>query len=255
MMMQFNSLKAYPKLTHAVTTTRFAGIDPFNLADHIGPARSQAIENRKRLCQALGLSFERLTVSEQVHRGQVAIVDVKLIGRGASGRADAIGGCDGLITSAASVPLMALSADCPLLLIYDPSRNVLATVHASWRALADGIIANVIDRFADDFNCERRRLIAGLSPSAGPCCYEVADDFCDCISKVNGLGRFIVSNDDGRSKHYDLWQASVWSLTQAGLAETNIEVMGLCTICDCRFFSYRRQGLQAGRFALIAAIR
>jgi hypothetical protein len=255
MLLQFEIFKSRDDLTHAITTVSLDGVKPFNLADHTGPASVQAFDHRRHLCDRLGVPFANLTVSEQVHDGRVAIVEAADIGRGASGRADAIPGCDGLITNRRRVPLMALSADCPLVLIFDPVQKALAVVHVSWRSLARGIIAESITRLADIFDTDAPCLLAGIGPSAGPCCYDVGDDFCEEISRIGGLGRFINRQGNDGPRRYDLWRAIRWSLTQAGLADNNIEIAGRCTICDDRFFSYRREGAQTGRFALVAALR
>jgi len=253
MLMRFNILKQFDRLTHAVTGKGYRRIKTFNLADHVGPDRENAIGYRRLLCRSLQVPFEKLTVAQQVHQGGVAVVDTSNTGRGADGRASAILGCDGLITALVGVPLMVLSADCPLILIYGPTRNVLAVLHASWRALVDRIVPNAVGLFDEHFNCDRADLFAGISPAAGPCCYEVRDQFCEAIVTQTRFGRFIFR--DGEKIRFDLRQACRSSLVESGLKPERIEITPYCTICDHRFFSYRRQGSETGRFALIAAIK
>jgi copper oxidase (laccase) domain-containing protein len=53
----------------------------------------------------------------------------------------------------------------------------------------------------------------------------------------------------------DLWSANQGQLLAAGVELANVETAGLCTICDRRFWSHRRDGSEAGRFALFLAIR
>lgn len=253
MILQFRIFNDQPRLVHAVTTTKFDGHEPFNLADHVGPNRADALLNRRRLCDALHLSFDRLTLGEQVHGSTVAIVDSNNAGRGATGRHDAIKAADALIATLPDVPLMALSADCPLILLYAPDHNALAVVHASWRAQVGGIISKTVTLLTDCFACTPDALMAGISPSAGPCCYVVREDFCNALSETPDLRRFIVRS--GNTGRFDLRGAARASLVTAGLNDENIETMDICTICDKRFFSYRRDGRDAGRFALMAAIK
>jgi len=252
MLLQFNHLKSHPNLTHAITTVTVDGITPFNLADHVGPKTDDAIENRRRLCNRLNLPFDRLTVTEQVHRGQVAAVDPTTAGAGCTGRIDSLSGFDGMVTHLRDTPLMTLSADCPLVLLFDPTAETLSCVHASWRSLADGIIDHAITLMADKFGTNPKHLLAGVGPSAGPCCYEVQQDFCKQIANVSNLSNFVI-HSDGRM-HFDLWHALSSALVSAGVPKTNVEMMGICTLCDKRFFSYRREGEKAGRFAMVAAI-
>jgi len=253
MVLQFNTFEPHRGLVHAVTTAAFDGIEPFNLADHVGPGRDHALEHRKILCARLGIPFEQVTVPQQVHRGRIEVVTGPGVGRGAWGRNDTVTDCDGLITTEPGVPLMALSADCPLVLIYEPSVKVLAVVHASWRALVDRIIDNAIELFSRTFNCDPGGLTAGIGPSAGPCCYEVGEDFCEAVSGLGELERFIIAAAAGWK--FDLQGAIRSLLAQGGVKEENIETMRHCTICDHRFFSYRRQGPDTGRFALIAVMK
>jgi len=244
----FPIFERFDRLIHAITTTRFDGDDPFNLADHVGPAADRAIERRRLLCRKLGLDFSKLTVAEQVHRGRVACVDAANVGRGAEGRSDTIAGCDGLVTAEVYTPLLTLSADCPLVLIYDPRRHAIANVHASWRALADRILTNAVGLMSERFGCQSADLVAAVGPSAGPCCYQVGDDL---VQQLPDDLRPFASSEPRR---FDLWNACRRQLTGAGLSDANIQTIDLCTICDERFFSYRRQGSDTGRFALLAAL-
>jgi len=75
----------------------------------------------------------------------------------------------------------------------------------------------------------------------------VGDDVVDAATRAMGqaAGDCIIRRDG--STCFDLWAANVRQLTAAGLARQNIEVAGVCTICDNRFFSHRREGARAGR--------
>jgi copper oxidase (laccase) domain-containing protein len=54
---------------------------------------------------------------------------------------------------------------------------------------------------------------------------------------------------------FDLWAANRSQLTTAGIPPDHVETAGICTICDPRFWSHRRDGPDAGRFALCLALR
>lgn len=249
MLLAFRIFQSCPSLVHAVTTVRFDEIEPFNLADHVGDGRRSAKRHRRLICERLGVEFERLTSPQQVHRGRVTAVSDDMIG------VCRVAGCDGLVVARTGVPVMGLSADCPLILIHEPVAGVVGVVHASWRAMVDGIVANAAAVMRDVFGCRCGQMIAGVGPSAGPCCYDVGRDFCSIVSGVEGLDRFVIADDNGGQRRFDLQGAVVHLLEREGLAVENIEIMRYCTICDHRFFSYRRQGQDAGRFGLIAAIR
>jgi len=54
---------------------------------------------------------------------------------------------------------------------------------------------------------------------------------------------------------FDLWEANRSQLVQTGVQPACIELAGICTICDHRFWSHRRDGHNAGRNAMFVALR
>ena len=99
---------------------------------------------------------------------------------------------------------------------------------------------------------EPGRIIAGIGPSAGKCCYRIGPDVVDKFKQA-GLAEQCCQQRQGRF-YLDLQRGNYRQLLKSGLRAENIEIMDICTICDDRFFSYRRDGSAAGRFGLIAAI-
>ncbi len=252
MILHFKNLESCENLIHDVTTARFNDILNFNLADHVGLNADQAIEHRKLLCGHLGLDFNHLTVGQQVHRPNVAIVTEQNAGRGHSGWKSGIPETDALITNLPKTPLMVLSADCPLLLVFNPVQKALAVIHASWRCTFAGIIPKTIEQMIDNFGINPADCLAGIGPGAGPCCYQVDEKFIATIRSRPELLPHVIERDN--QCFFDLWAAAKAELIRSGLNLDHIESMNKCTICDPSFFSFRRQADHAGRFALIAAI-
>jgi YfiH family protein len=253
MLYTFSRLKQFENLVHVVTSAHYEAIDHFNIADHVGPERQNAIRNRKMVCEKVGLNFSRLTTGQQVHKTNVAVVTDENLGAGRDGWASAIPETDALITNMNDVPLLVMSADCPLILIYDPASPALGTVHASWRCTFGGIIGKTVQLMTERFGSDPQNLYAGIGPGAGPCCYEIDDAFIQTISQRPELLPHVF--DCIGKKHYNLFGAGKSELMRAGLPAAHIEVMGLCTICNEDFFSFRRQAKDAGRFALIASMK
>lgn len=243
----FESLAGQAGLVHAFTTK------PWNLAPHRGPDREHAVENRRRLCAALGLEFEQLIAAGQIHGPEVLPVTDADVGRGRDGRHNAIPFVDGLITDRAGVGLLSLSADCPTLLAYDPGRKALGVAHASWRGILGGVGANLVAQMVHRLGCRPGDLWAGIGPSAGPCCYEVQGDVRRvAATRLADVDRLVAARE-GRF-FFDLWATLEDQLIEAGLARGHVEQSGLCAICDPRFYSHRRDGPDTGRFGLICAL-
>ncbi len=253
MLLHFKHLAKHPRLVHAVSSRQFDGMDGFNIADHVGQDAQNAIANRARLCTRLKLDLNRLTVGQQVHKANVVKVTSENVGRGSGGWKSGIADTDALITNLTATPIMVLSADCPLILVYDPVNNAIGTIHASWRCTFAGIIGRTIAAMVENFHSDPMHMIAGIGPGAGPCCYQIDEQFIKTIAERPELLPFIIHRVSGQ--YYDLWSAGQSELVRAGLPAENIEKMGICTICNEQFFSFRRQAAEAGRFGLIAAIQ
>jgi hypothetical protein len=245
---RFAPLADQPGLTHVVTGGNA------NLATHLGAGCEHAVDHRRRICAVLGLDFARLTSTRQVHGAEVFGVDAEAAGTGCGERDGSEPAADALMTDVPGVALLALSADCPLVLVYDPARAAVGVAHASWKGTVGGIAARLVSAMCDRLGCDPKAMVAAVAPSAGPCCYEVgAEVVDDATASLPDAPRHFKDGSKGRP-HFDLWSANSAQLTQAGLARDRITIANVCTICDRRFFSYRREGPDTGRFALIAAI-
>ncbi|MHC4091432.1 MAG: peptidoglycan editing factor PgeF [Planctomycetota bacterium] len=216
------------------------------MSSAIGPDAPAAAERRQRLCTALGADASRLTVMEQVHGTGVAVVD-----EGATGRC--IAGVDGLVVDRAGVPLMALSADCPLVLVCDPTRKVLGLAHAGWQGTLGRITSRLVHTLITAVDCDPGSLLAAIAPSAGPCCYEVGEEVLHRAGQqLPDHERFFSRR--GGSLFFDLWLANIAQLNSAGISAERIDAARRCTICDERFFSYRRDGQTTGHAGLVAVL-
>jgi len=244
----FERLSQEPGLAHAITTR------PQNMAPHRGLDRENSIAWRQRVCEILGTSYEKLTSPEQVHGGEVLRVEDGDIGCGRDNRGSAMRFVDGLIVDKPGVPIVLLSADCPLVCAYDPYRHVAGAVHASWRGTVARISEQMVWQMIREFNCDPERLMTAIAPSAGPCCYEV-DRQVYRVAKTKLADVDSCFAAKGDRYMFNLWEANRQQLINSGVSAENIEVAGLCSICDQRFWSHRRDGENAGRFGMFMALR
>jgi YfiH family protein len=159
-----------------------------------------------------------------------------------------------LLTDQPDIPIAILSADCPIVLLYDPDRPAIGVVHASWQGTVAHASTQLVCQMQREFGSKSKRLLAGICPSAGPCCYEVGRDVyrVACTRLTDPEPCFAVKGD---KYLFDLWTANRQQLVEQGVPAEQIEVAALCSICDDRFFSHRRDGAQTGRFALVAALK
>ena len=133
-------------------------------------------------------------------------------------------------------------ADCvPVVLAAStPDGPALAVVHAGWRGMIDGIVGQAAAALAR----AGRLTGAVVGPSIGPCCFAVDDQL-----RARFAERF--PGSEGEST-VDLWACARDQLTDAGVPAQAVTVSGLCTSCDARFFSHRRDRGATGRHLAIA---
>jgi purine-nucleoside/S-methyl-5'-thioadenosine phosphorylase / adenosine deaminase len=215
---------------HALFTTRAEG----NLSTARGPGHEYARRERDRLCGELRLRW--LCASRQVHGTVVQRVSAQ---DGSGGEAVAID-ADGHATTLRGVGVMVLVADClPVVL---GSEGAVAALHAGWRGLAAGVLEEGV-RAVRELGGEGE-IAAVIGPGAGPCCYEVGEEVHAAFDERSTPGR------RSAGRNLDLPGLARERLEAAGVAR--VEDVGVCTVCDRRYFSHRREGLGAGRQAAVA---
>lgn len=143
---------------------------------------------------------------------------------------------DGQATALADLGVMIMSADClPVALACG---DAVAMVHAGWRGLSAGVLEEGVSALRE-LSDGAGEIVAMVGPCAGPCCYEVGPEVHGAFEGAHANGRKI-----------DLRAIAHERLLAAGVSE--VGDVKACTICDERYFSYRREGESAGRQAGIA---
>ena len=148
----------------------------------------------------------------------------------------AIPDADGQVTAAPGLAPLVLVADCVPIVLIAP--EAVGVVHAGWRGLHGGIVANAVQALRDR---GATRVAAAVGPAIGPCCYEVGDE----LRAAFGT----------REPTLDLPGIAAAQLAAAGVDA--VHTAGLCTSCTERdgaplFFSHRRDRGVTGRQAGIA---
>ncbi len=181
----------------------------------------------------------RLVALEQVHSDIVHFVDKDT---GSDLRGDA------LITDQPFLFLLIKSADCLPVFVVDEGKRVIAACHCGWRGTHKKVVQQVIKGLKDHHRCSISSLIVGMGPCIGKECYEVGEEvFQDYKVEELGLDSFW-PHPDRRNKYiFDLRKANVSQLVDLGVRESNIHSLNICTHCQDRFPSYRREGKKTGR--------
>jgi YfiH family protein len=240
---------------NVVYSTRRGGVSTgslaaLNLGFSVGDEPANVRRNRGLLCAAIGVAPADLVVPAQVHGRHIMTVGAAERGRGAVDPLTTLPDTDGLMTVEPGLPLTVSYADCLAVAVGGHDAGgaaALALAHAGWRGLIDGIVTRAVHSVREHGAAET----AVIGPSIGPCCFVVAEDL--AMSFAGRFGPEVVTNlVDGW--HVDLWQSAMIDLRNAGVADAAICVAGVCTSCDARFYSHRRDRGATGRQAAIAWI-
>ncbi|MBM7855234.1 YfiH family protein [Desulfohalotomaculum tongense] len=242
-------------------TTRMGGVSTgsyasLNLGLHVGDDAAAVLENRRRVCRALGLSFHRLVAAQQVHGGEVCVVASKHQGMGSDSVDQAIANVDALITNVPGIPLSSYYADCVPLFFLDPVNKAVGLAHAGWKGTVQKIGVNTLQRMSSEFGTDPGDLLVGIGPSIGPCCYVVDSRVINKLTAAFSCWNELVK-PCGREKWLlDLWETNKRALLEAGVKEKNITVAKMCTSCHSdMFFSHRASGGCTGRMASLIMLK
>lgn len=133
-----------------------------------------------------------------------------------------------------------LTADCVPLIVRRGSS--FALIHAGWRGLARGVIAETLAVLKGGKTLAKRDLEVLIGPCAGDDLYEVGAEV------VDELGTKAVYREvEGKKVLLSLTGTAKKCIQLAAQAEVAIWSADICTIADERFCSYRRERKLAGR--------
>lgn len=219
----------------AFVTSRRGGVSPapydsLNLGDHVGDEPRHVEENRRRVARALGA--ERLVTVRQVHGAEV------LEARSATPESQA----DAIFERADGLALAVLVADCVPLLMVDDDTHDFCLVHAGWRGLRAGVIANAVARFSDPGHVR-----AVLGPCISQDAYQVGPEVARHFSDVPAA----LVPDGGDRSRLDLRRIAEFRLEACGVLDRHVTRTRQVTDGGRLFFSDRAER-PCGRFGLVA---
>jgi len=162
---------------------------------------------------------------------------------------------DALATASPGLPLLAVSADCALTVLYDRRRKAVAVVHTGWRGALLGAYAAALNAMRLKWGTEPADVAAGVSPMICAAHYPVREDFLEKLKAFypGGADKRFLTLKEGRH-FFSLRELLRTQLEALGVRDH--EFMHLCTYEEKElFYSWRRDGEKTGRFGLIAVLK
>ena len=247
----FEVLARHDEIINAVFT-RLGGVSrpPFaelNVGHLVGDELAAVETNHRLIHQTLGLSSKEIATAHQVHGNGVVMV-------GPDDGGKAVPATDALITGTPGANLMLRFADCLPIFLYDPGRRAIGLAHAGWRGTAAKVVQRMVLMMVEGLGSDPTKIIAGLGPAIGPCCYEIGLDVAELLRASLRNSEKVLHRLEGNTFRFNLWEANRQQLVEAGIRE--IEISHVCTACHTdEFFSHRAERGRTGRFAAVMGIR
>ena len=231
-------------------STRQGGVsaapwDSLNLGVGRGDDPAAVAENYRRFCGTVGVDEHRAVLSKQVHETTVRVCTVADAGKGLGSLRDYT--ADALITNQPDLPLVVFSADCGIILLYDPVQRAVGAVHAGWRGCAAGILEKTVAAMTAEYGTKPENMLAAIGPCIGQCCFETDGDVPAAMEAALGNDASPCVERRGAKYHVDLAGLNRQWLLRSGLTPDHIDTCGLCTACrPDLFWSHRKMGEARG---------
>lgn len=251
----FGHLNALPGQVHGVFSKSggyskgsFAGL---NVGLNTGDDPDIVSLNRSKMIASLGLT--RALFLNQVHGDDIIVIKSEedaadAVWKGQGDAPSKVFKADAAVTNLKNLGLVIQVADCQAVVLYDPSKKVIANVHSGWRGSVADILGRCIKVMVTQFGCSPATIRAGISPSLGPCCAQF-------INYKQEIPETLWKYKDKDRPYFDFWQISKDQLGAHGVLDEHIETMGFCTRCRTDLFYSFRANKVTGRFAAVIALK
>jgi polyphenol oxidase len=191
------------------------------------------MENNLRFFGALGIPFEQVAKSHQVHGTDIVTVTEP-------GRFE---GFDALVTDVRGIQLAVTVADCTPVLIYDPVTGASAAIHAGWKGTVGRIVEKTILTMQTNYGTQPEDCVGYVGTCIDECSFEVDNDV------AQHFGAEYKRWDENAGKFFvNLKAANRDQLIHAGVHSDNVEVSSFSTVIHNQdYFSHRFEKGLTGR--------
>lgn len=244
-----------PGVRHGFSTrTGGVSLPPWDSLD-LGIGRGDNLdhvkENYRRFCAVIGTDPMRTVLSRQVHEDNVLLITEADAGKGLWRERDYTS-ADAFICNTPDIALTVFSADCGIILLYDPVHHAVGAVHAGWRGVAMGLVKKAALEMARHFGTDPDDLRCAIGPAIGQCCFETDDDVPAALRAALGDDLDPWLERRGNKWHIDLKGINAHWLRSIGVQ--HIDICDHCTACRTDlYWSHRKMGQARGvQCAMIA---
>ena len=260
--LKFYTFEKFEKtgLVNHCFSTKFGGVskgfyESMNLAFR-DDLKENVIENYKIICNAINCDYKNVVFSSQTHEDKIYKVTKEDKGKGLLKDSN-IKGFDALITNEPEIVLTTFYADCVPIFILDPIKKAIGLAHSGWKGTVLEIGKKTILKMEEEYGTNPKDLLIGIAPSISLCCFQVDMPVVEKFKESIPFSEKYIFDDteDGKFK-IDLQNIIKESIISTGVLKDNIEISGICTMCNSHmFFSHRVMGDKRGSLAGIMSLK
>lgn len=252
-------MKLSPVLTYhplservlAFSTTRHGGCSQgvygsFNVNPYCGDDSKAVDNNRKALCETIGVGQNCIVLPHQTHGTEVRVIGKEFFMLPENIRTMLLEGVDAVVTSLSGVCIGVSTADCIPLLLYDKVHHAGCAIHAGWRGTMKRIAHIAVRAMQTVYHTHPENLCAYIGPGISLDSFEVGDEvYQEFVSAGFAMDAIARLQDKW---HIDLAGCNRMQLLETGVDARNIQVSDICTFKNTDdYFSARKLGTASGR--------
>lgn len=213
-----------------------------------------ALRSYNRICDVTGINYNGLIKPIQDNLDKIKCVKNKINSDNPDINLDEYRYIDALITNKSGIALSTTSADCVLVLMYDPVKRVVANIHSGWRGTIKRISEKVLSKMKKEYGCNAENIVCCITPSIRKCHFEVDEDikmlfqreFNDIDSEeFIDIGKLKEQLELGQiikkqKYHIDIPYIIKQTLKNNGIKEENIIDSNICSVCENEYIHSKR---------------
>ena len=214
-----------------------------NFRFHCDDTRENVLKNFEIMADTLGMDYNKLVLSKQVHEDVIHTVTEDDFGNGIvlENKFDSV---DALITDKKGIPMVTLFADCVPLFFLDKKLGVAALAHSGWKGTVKRIGQKTIEKMKRDYGSRAEDILTAIGPSIQECHFEVGDEVAEIFIKEFGEDTAVKY---GEKYHVNMQKAIEKQFIESGILKENIDNCGICTYCNSDLlFSHRKTNGKRG---------
>ena len=224
--------------------------------------REKMLKDYTNLCENLGLQMRNVVKPMQSHLDKVQIVTGKVLKNEPDIYVEKYLKTDGLITQKKNIVLSTTSADCILMMFFDPETKTIANIHSGWKGTYRKIAVKTVEKMKKELGVKLENLICCMCPSIRKCHFEVREDVMELfeekfersidLSKIIEKQKSEFNSSTEEKWNIDTIELNRIMLIKEGLRPDNIVDSKICTVCNSdKLHSYR---VEKENFGLETAI-